>query len=187
MTTAVVSSMSAKQAAKLWQLLHSHFVNFERTLEEIIEKRAWEPMGYASFAEAWTAQMSDVTLASEFRPHVVYAYFDDNAPDEVIAASVKGVGPKGVAALRRQKGNGVPAGRATTTVRSPRTSVPAPSGGEGTVVREHLRAKPAPANTLHLQLGVLKLKRFQRIAKKQGRTVEAIALEAVEAAFDGLA
>jgi hypothetical protein len=172
-----MTDMTRPQAAELWNALRSHFLNFSNALAEIIEKRAWEPLGYSSFPEAWTATMGDVTLAAEFRPHVVYAYFMAGASDEEVAEGVKGVGRESAAALRRQRDHGVPASHASTRARRKPDS---------TMVREHERKKPSAADTVHIKLGVLKLRRYQRIARKRGESVESIALAAIEARFEEL-
>lgn len=170
------NDITQRQATKLWEQLRSHFVNAQKVIEEIIETQAWEPMGYASFSEAWTAQMSDITIATEIRPYVVYQMITEGASDEQVAAHVKGVGRDRAAALRRQRGNGVPAAHASLHVRAEDQSV----------VREHLRAKPSAPDTVHLKLGTVKLRRYQKIAKKRGMSVEDIALQAIEARFSEL-
>lgn len=177
--TASLTRIDNRQALNLWTQLRAHFVNFSDTLAEILEKRAWEPLGYESFPEAWTAQMGDVTLAAEFRPHVVYAYFDADATDDEIAGSVKGVGRETVESLRRQRQCGVPASHASLRNRRQRDP-------DITVVREHERQKPSAPDTLHIKLGALKLRRYQKIARKYGESVEQIALAAIEVRFESL-
>lgn len=180
MTAAWKPEISAREAQKLWGLLRQHFINFERTLEEIVDKRAWEPMGYASFPEAWTAQMGDITLAAELRPHVVYAYFDAGASIGDVAAGVKGIGRDRAEALNRQRDSGVPASDASLRGKWHNKQ------DDTTVVREHERKKPSEAGTLHIALSPLKYKRYQKIAKKLGMTVEDIARDAIDAKFGEL-
>jgi hypothetical protein len=182
MTAALKNEISARQAQKLWALLRQHFINFERTLEEIIEKRAWEPMGYESFPEAWTAQMGDITLAAEFRPHVVYAYFDQGASVADVAAGVKGVGPERAAALKRQRNHGVPADAASMSTGRKWHN----RNEDTTVVREHERKKPAEASTVHIALSALKYKRYQKIAKKVGVPLEDLCRDAIDEKFAAL-
>lgn len=167
--TAAVVEISSRQAQQLWGKLQQHFINAERILEEIIEKRAWEPMGYESFSEAWTAQMADITIATEIRPHVVYQMLTEGASADEIAGAVKGVGPERVESLSRQKRNGVPPGDASLTV-----------------VREHLRKPPSAPDTLHIRIGVMRYKRYKRIAERWDKTIEEIAHEAIEAHFRDL-
>ena len=164
-----MSDRAAQDALALWQKLRQHFVDAIKVLEEIIETQAWEPLGYASFAEAWHAQMKDVTMAVEIRAHVVYQMLTEGYDYDQIASAVKGVGRDRVTSLDRQRRNGVPAKDATMTV-----------------VREHRRKNPTPPATLHLPVGPIALKRFQRIAEKVGKPVEVIAMEAVKARFKEL-
>lgn len=153
----------------LWQSLRGHFVNAARVIEEIIEGRAWEPMGYESFTEAWHAQMADVTLAVEVRPHIVYQMLTEGYDYDAVAANVKGVGRDRAESLDRQRRNGVPACDASMST-----------------VRRHLRRKPGVAATLHIEVGPIALRRYQKIAERIGETVEAIAAEAINARFEAL-
>ena len=57
------------QANSMWDGLRGHFTNAADAIREIIEARAWEPLGYTSFAQAWKSEMCDVTLAREIRAH----------------------------------------------------------------------------------------------------------------------
>lgn len=165
----VTVELTQQQAVALWQSLRNHFVNAEKAIAEIIERRAWEPMGYSSFAEAWTAQLADVTLAVEVRPHVVYQMLTEGYDYDAVAANVKGVGRDRAESLDRQRRNGVPACDASMST-----------------VRRHLRRKPGVAATLHIEVGPIALRRYQKIAERIGETVEAIAAEAINARFEAL-
>lgn len=165
-----------RQARKLWDLLRAHFVNFEQTLEQIVETRAWEPLGYLSFADAWNDRMSDITLAAEVRPHVAYAYFDQGASIEEVAEGVKGLGHAGAENLHRQKEIGVPASNASLHARPKRR-----------VRDERPAPRPAAPDTIEIVVGVTKYKRYQRIAAKNGVTVEETAKKAIDWAFQDLA
>lgn len=156
-------SISKKTATALWTALQANFLQQEQILKEIITTKAWEPIGYSTFAEAWNANMSHVTLFTEFRPHVVYQLLAEGMAPEFAADLVKGVSPKGARELDRQRKNGVPADCAT--------------------VREHLRKKPEPADTLHIKVGHAMLAEYRRIANVLGQNAEDIALEAIAARF----
>ena len=52
--------MNESEALNLWDELKRGFVNAERVLVRIINERAWEPLGYSSFNEAWTDRMQGV-------------------------------------------------------------------------------------------------------------------------------
>lgn len=155
-------------AEDLWEKLHKGFLDMEQTLMTIIASEAWKPVGYNTFAEAWTAKMSDITLASEIRPHVVYAMLDEGATVEEIADTIKGVGPEQAENLKRQKNNGVRAKDASTIVRKHRRRLP----------QRHFVTIEVDADTRRA---------WGRIAKAHNTTVEDIALPAVQAAFEALA
>lgn len=165
MTTATTAA-TQQQAVALWQSLRSHFINAGKVIEEIIERRAWEPMGYASFTEAWHAQMADVTLAVEVRPHIVYQMLTEGYDYDQVATAVKGVGRDRAESLDRQRRNGVPACDASMSV-----------------VRRHLRKQRGAAATIHIEVGPIALRRYREIAEKLETSVEAIAAEAIDARF----
>ncbi|WP_156442347.1 hypothetical protein [Mycobacterium sp. IS-1556] len=97
-------------AERLWQALNPLPV-----IAEVIERRAWEPLGFETFTDAWRAQgLADVTLPVETRPYVVYQMLGERVPTDEIALLVKGVGPQTVESLKRQKSNGVPPSAASS-------------------------------------------------------------------------
>lgn len=165
-----VAKMTRTQAVDLWVSLRHHFVNAAAVIEQIIETRAWEPLGYDSFTEAWNAQMGEITLAVEVRPHVVYQMLTEGYDYDAIAEKVKDVGRDRAESLDRQRRNGVPAKDATMTV-----------------VARHLRKRPSVAGVIHIPVGPIALRRYQRIAEKQSTTVEAIAAKAIADRFGELA
>lgn len=167
--TAAVKDLTAKQAQQLWGKLRQHFINAATVIEEIIEKRAWEPMGYDSFTEAWHAQMGDVTLAVEVRPHVVYQMLTEGYDYDAIAEKVKGIGRDRAESLDRQRRNGVPAKDASLSV-----------------VREHLRKRPSTAGYVHVEVGPIALRRYRQVAERLGMSVEQIAADAIAARFEEL-
>lgn len=168
--SAPVAEMTRAQAVELWGKLRTHFIDAAKVMEDIIQSRAWEPLGYDSFATAWNAQMGDVTLAVEVRPHVVYQMLTEGYDYDAIAERVKGIGRDRAESLDRQRRNGVPARDASMTV-----------------VRRHRRKLPSAAGTIHVQVGPIALKRYQQIAEKRETTVEAIAAEAIAVKFGELA
>jgi hypothetical protein len=155
--TAVAEEISRKSALRLWDKLRQHFENAQRVIEEIIETRAWEPLGYETFAEAWTATMSDVPVAAAIRSHVVYQMFSEGLNVDAIVAAVNGISHHGVESLQRQRNNGVPP--------------------EFALVHEHLRTRPSPRRFVRVDLGD-HLPEYQQIAKRLGTTVSEILSEA---------
>jgi hypothetical protein len=163
----MTSKISQRAAEKLWDELRTGLLNAELSISKIIDTRAWEPIGFHTFAEAWRDRLGGVSLASEVRPHVVYQLAAEGFSPCEIADAVKGISPQGAESLIRQRSNGVPAGHA--------------------VVREHHRRPSGPPSRLSLDVGPTMLQEFRRIAAVQGLTAEEIALEAVRARFRELA
>ena len=164
--SAPAMELTRKQALSLWGKLRQHFIDAAKVMEDIIDQRAWEPLGYGTFAEAYAAQMAEVTLAAEVRPHVVYQLLTEGLNPLDVADLVKGVGPRGATALDRQRKNGVPADFA--------------------VVNEHLRRKPSPPDTVHVKVGKTMLAEYRRIAESLDLSVEEIAKEAIAERFASL-
>ena len=109
----MTTKLTKKAAEALWDELRQGFVNVEATLVKIIQTKAWEPLGYATFTEAWAAKLQGIRLATdECRAHVVYAMLSDGT-DDVTIIRQSGVGDQAVARLRQQKADGVPPGCAS--------------------------------------------------------------------------
>ena len=87
-------SMNKKQAEQLWASLKGNLLATEDNLKQIIEHKAWEPLGYATFHEAWADRMGGVQLSGAMEASVIFAMFDSGATPTEAALSVKGVGPK---------------------------------------------------------------------------------------------
>ncbi|MFI8660776.1 hypothetical protein ACIGKR_12360 [Rhodococcus qingshengii] len=173
MTAAAVTTLNVKQAEKMWADLKGHFVNAEKTIIQIIQARAWEPLGYDSFVEAWQEKMAGVRLAStELRAHVVYAMFDEGLSEagvnDVLGVG-SGIGPSQVKVLKRQKLNGVPAAAATCRV-------PA-----------YERRLPCVPRRIHVEFQEDEYADFFRIATALELNVHEVAASAVRAAFADLA
>ena len=160
--TAAVESLSSKQALKLWGLLRQHFENAQRVIEEIIEQRAWEPLGYETFAEAWTATMSDIPVARAIRSHVVYQMFAEGFSVDEVVSSVNGIGHRGAEALKRQRKNGVPP--------------------EFALVHEHVRARPSRPSIIRVDVGD-HYGEYRQIANRLDIPMDEIAAEAVHQRF----
>ena len=52
-------------AENLWEALRSGFLGTEKTIVEIIKARAWEPLGYETFTDAWVKEVADISIANE--------------------------------------------------------------------------------------------------------------------------
>lgn len=145
-----------KQAQALWADLRSALTRADQAIAEIIATRAWEPLGYSSFAEAWASEMQGVRLAAEIRAHVVYAMHDSGLDLAGIDSALgigSGVGHSSIEKLLEDKALGIPPERAS-------------------VVRRHIRRKPEARRVLHVDLGEDLLVHYQAIARKRDVRLE---------------
>lgn len=114
--------MDKQEAERLWDEFRGALMHGERVLKDIIDNRAWEPMGYDSFVECYMDRMAGVRLATDaVKAEVIYALFDSGLDDEATTTVLgpgSGVGPVALAQLREQRAQGIPADLATIRVRS---------------------------------------------------------------------
>lgn len=109
-TQTKLRTVTAEQASALWADLRGSFINAEKRIVEIIELKAWEPLGFESFAEAWASKMHGIRLATEeVRAHVVYADVERN-----LLPAAAGLGGAGFPAPE----SGIPAPGAPNETRS---------------------------------------------------------------------
>jgi hypothetical protein len=165
--------MDKNEAQKMWDDLRGHLVSAERAIPRIIEARAWEPLGYASFAAAWAGELQGVKLATDaLRAVVLYAMFDGGLTAAEAAEHLpigSGVSPMGVERLREQYDAGVPCDFASTRVRS------------------HRRRLPSEAQTIHVKVKPGELQRYKEIADAAGSTLDREAERAISLHFARLA
>ena len=114
-------------AENLWEALRSGFLGTEKTIVEIIKARAWEPLGYETFTDAWVKEVADTSIANELLPHVVYQMFAEGLTVDEVAETVKGIGADRAESLDRQRRHGIPAHAASMHE-----------------VRRHMRRRPVP-------------------------------------------
>lgn len=161
MTAATKTSTATTliEARKLVRQLRQHLGNAHAVMGQIIEKKAWEPLGYESFTALWDAELAEVSFVNDIRPQVVYQMFDEGVDDDTIASSVKGAGIETVKSLKSQRNNGVPVEQARPGERRGR--------------------KPGTGNTgvVHVVVGWEKLQEWREIAKDYDTTVEDKMLE----------
>jgi hypothetical protein len=106
---------SVVAAEKRCTLAHSSLASFQKVIIEIIAARDWETLGYENFAKFWVDRFSDISLALEIRPHVVYELLREGSDIDSIADAVKGIGVGGAATLKQKRDSGVPPELATVT------------------------------------------------------------------------
>lgn len=85
--------MNQREAQAVWNRLRGLLLGAEQALEEIVQTRAWEPLGYPTFAEAWKTELKGVRLTGVIQHKAVYALFDSGATVEEVQEAVAGVGP----------------------------------------------------------------------------------------------
>lgn len=86
-------SITKPEAQALWNRLRSGLLGVERDIKEIVETRAWEPLGYISFVEAWNAELRGVEFTGAMQAAVVLSLYDSGATQTEVAAAVHNVGP----------------------------------------------------------------------------------------------
>lgn len=144
-----MATITAEDADRLFGRLRTAFIAVETALADIIAARAWEPLGYASLAEAWADRMKGVKLTGATQAYVAFALLDSGATVDDITTAVDGMGPRTARALVDARAAGMTAPdaakHASYAARTPRMT------GEGTVVRAHVRKPPTRRNgvTLH--------------------------------------
>jgi hypothetical protein len=153
-------------AEKLWADLRTGLLNVEKSIAQIIHDKAWEPLGYNSFTEAWAAQVTDITIAAELRAHVVYQMYREGATPEDVAAAVKYVSRDQAEQFKREMDNGVPAEIA--------------SG------RKKPKGEPLPFVTVFVPVPRETHRAWTRVARNNDTTLAQIALRALETAMGEL-
>jgi hypothetical protein len=161
-----MATLTRRQAQTLTATIHEGLANAENALREFIDGKGWAAMGFGTFAEWWSTHLSDITLATELRPHVIYQMFAEGQTVDDIAGSIKGTGPEAVTRIKRQRDNGVPADQADVQV------------------RPYNRRRPSLAGVLHIDVGAAKMREYRKIAKDYGMSVENIAADAISRQFD---
>lgn len=136
-------------ASRLFERLRTAFLAVETALDDIIEARAWEPLGYASLTEAWADRMGDLRLSGSAQAYVAYALMDTGATPDDVADALHGVGPTTARELANARAAGLDAPDAA--VRASRAAH-APRLAEGkTTVRAHTRSAPRRRNGVTVQ------------------------------------
>lgn len=162
------------EAQQAWDDLRQAFGNFEKALRRVIETRAWEPLGYASFGEAWSDRMHGFRLTTALTKAVtVYMLIDEGMDRDAAIKTLgpsSGVGPSTFDTLARQKDNGVPAEFATTHARQPQLT---PLNGVArelgfSVVREHVRDAPSEPHVIRLSLTADEYAHLRAVAEAHG-------------------
>lgn len=167
MSTATATPISEAEARELWADLKNALASTEKAIQRIIETKAWEAMGYDSFAEAWAAEMHGSFLATELRAHVVYAMFAEGDTDEEVREALgpgSGVTIPLIRSIREQQIAGVPEGEV--------------------IVREHSRRIKVGENlTLHFEDAEV-LAAYHNRAAQHGTSLSNVALDLLAQWYD---
>lgn len=107
-------TISKKKAETIWSDLRGNLLAAQDNISKIIATKAWEPLGYDTFTEAWTDRLGDLKLYGELRAVVVYAMFDEGATTADVTVSMSGVGPSAAKALKQAHCKGLDAKDAHT-------------------------------------------------------------------------
>ena len=154
--------LDKKSAEQLWTRLRNGFLLMDEVISEIVANRAWEPLGFDSFAACWAEKMAGVRLAGAMKAHVVYALFDSGASVDDVADAVTGVGPVEARGLSEAYSRGVAAEDADVVVRARKSA-------SATRVREHERRRPVRRGTLSVSgFEADELKEWRKTAEDAG-------------------
>lgn len=152
-----------REARELWDKVREGFASAEEGLKRIIETKAWEPLGYASFAEAWRHELNHVRLTTDYlKAQVVYAFLDQGLTASDIGDRIP-VDRDAIDSLVRQRDNGVPADFAR--------------------VRTHFRKRPSEAHVAHVPLKPSELTTFRQLCESRGVAFEKEAAKGLRAHF----
>jgi hypothetical protein len=148
------------QADSLFTGVLAGWVTLTDGLTDIVARKAWKPLGYPTFVDAWRERLSDLSLSVKALTIAVYAMLDESTPEE-IAAVVEGITIEGIESLIRQRDNGVPEESAS------------PFRGR----------RRAPQTTIFIHVGAERHAYYEELARLADRTLTEIATKAVEDAF----
>lgn len=159
-------TLTVEQASALWDSLRDAFTNLHDAIRRTIEAKAWRPLGYETFTQAWDDRMKGMPLANAVKPYVIYAMLDEGQSIEDITGATNW-GADQVGRAAEDYRYGIP-----------------PEGA--TVVRRHFRRAPGAPSRVHIEFPAHEYERIAGIATAQGRDVAAEARAAVLAHFERL-
>lgn len=94
------SAITKAEAGELWIKLRDSWATTSKTIKEIINTRAWEPLGYVSFFEAWREEVGlDAELDRSVAMVIAVQFAVEGVGDAQILA-LPGVGPRTLPAVR---------------------------------------------------------------------------------------
>lgn len=147
-------SISKHEAQALWNRLRAGLLGVERDIKKIVETRAWEPLGYISFVEAWNAELRGVEFTGAIQATVVLSLYDSGATPEEIAASVEGVGPVRAKAYKQAHSAGLESADAYSHTNLMSSLKPEPQvtlKDDEVWVEAHIRKMGEKKNSIHME------------------------------------
>lgn len=103
--------MNKNEAKALDKEIRDALVVTAEKIEKFILAKAWRLLGHNTLAD-WVKTLSDIRLGMPVVNLLGYELIASGDADDEIALSLRGIGPEGVANLRRQRNAGVPASAA---------------------------------------------------------------------------
>lgn len=174
MTTRKISKAAAE---KLWADIRTDLANAERNIIKAIKAKAWEPLGYESFAACWNDRLQGIRLASDvLKVHVVYALFETTDDPLAVAQAIgvrSGVAPSTIDRIKRHRDNGM------TVEEAIAAGLRKPWG----VSSSHPKSKPVVIGNIDLEV----YEAYKKLAGEFDSTIEKEAAEALHAHFRKLA
>ena len=144
----VSEPITREEAEALFNEIAGGLANVEATIIEAIRRKAWVPLGYPTFVDAWNDRLKGVNLARlALKAHVVYAALGDGLDEQEVSTTI-GVGIEIVSQMAEQRKDGVP-----------------PEGF--TMVRRHVRRKERePDHVLKVEFSPGQYSYLQKMAKQ---------------------
>lgn len=150
-------AISMNEAQRLLNTLRKHLTLAEDALQTLIEEKAWEPLGYATFREMWQEEIAEfVELNSLIRAVILFEMIDEANEELGHADQLLDTSPDFVQAVKDAHARGLNAGDAATHA-------------DLTVVRQHTR-KPRGSQTRVTVTGLdgAQIDYYKGMAKKFG-------------------
>lgn len=158
--------MNTESAESLWSSLREAFTNLEDAIRAIIDNKAWQPLGYDTFAGAWSERMEGVALANSVKPYVIYAMLDEGLALEDVAGAT-GFGMDQVQRAAEDYHIGVPVEGAT-------------------VVRQHVRRAKGAQRAVRVEFETGDFHWLKEVSNRYGRDLNREAKLAIVAWFEAI-
>lgn len=118
MATKPRTTPDVAQAKKLLAAIRSGLRKADAALKEFIEIRGWKALGYESFGKFWANEMADIRIATELRPEIVFALYDEGILPDEVADIVRDVGDQLAETWKDEYDAGTPSNQASRRARS---------------------------------------------------------------------